>query len=428
MEPSHSLPTNSQRIATQLPFSPSASGASYAAQRLHGQSRAHSGSTSSAAPHIRTGSIVSSMSRTQNPLVSGELFTPPPPLPIFTPRPNNNSSHVSGIPPSAAFFHPLRPGQNSPTPPPLIRPSSPGSIMSSEAHALVPVHIAPFIRQDTHDTDYSASLNMSSTEDLPQGLGPSSKSTKHSRDPLLPIGRGRRSTVTSRPSISVTSPYGKSETNISTPSRMRGSFEKLFKRGLSFEAGRKAAQGSAVDLEAASVDPAANCIPRSRQTSPVTPTAAGRMTFDLTVRDDEHVPTAASHISHYKSSEDAPRASSTSLQELSFNPVPPDTRPLPMETPNIDPETGKVLHNWQLHPSQNRFFFGGRLLTGGDSPWAFIFSLTLVLGLSGVWFGTTCVWWWLNESPAVAAVGAYMCLLTISSMGATVSRYLPPCV
>lgn len=92
------------------------------------------------------------------------------------------------------------------------------------------------------------------------------------------------------------------------------------------------------------------------------------------------------------------------------------------ETPRIDEKTGKKLRNYQLHPSRNRFFLGGRILTGGDTPWAFIASLTVVLGITGVWFSTTCVWWWLNESPAVAGVGAYMCLLTISSMFATAFR------
>ena len=70
--------------------------------------------------------------------------------------------------------------------------------------------------------------------------------------------------------------------------------------------------------------------------------------------------------------------------------------------------------------------FRGRILTGGDTPWAFLASLTVVLGITGVWFGTTCVWWWRNESPAVAGVGTYMCLLTISSMCATV-RFVELC-
>jgi palmitoyltransferase ZDHHC9/14/18 len=83
--------------------------------------------------------------------------------------------------------------------------------------------------------------------------------------------------------------------------------------------------------------------------------------------------------------------------------------------------TGKLVRNYQRHTSRNRFFFGGRGLTGGDSPWAFFAASVLVLGISGVWFGTTCLWWWLNVSPAVAIVGAYLCLVTISSMLVTVS-------
>ena len=432
METSHSLPTNSQRIATQLPFSPS--GASFAAQRLQGQARSHSGSTSSSTPHARSGSIISSRSRHQNPLSSSELFSPPPPLPLFTPRPGATtatSPHASGIPPSAAFFHPLRPGQNSPTPPPLVRPSSPGSIVSSEAHGMLPVHIAPFNRQETQDTMYDESINMSSTEDLPQPA----KSIKHSRDPLLPtVAPGARGTTgaAQRPSITL-SPYGKSETNVSAGARMRGSFEKLFKRGLSFDGGRKSLQGSPVQGPSGGanglvIDPAATCsISRSRQASPVTPSASGGhagMTFDLTAEDDELPPSpiviASPGRNKLTPTAAQRRASLASLPNLSFNPVRNEMVPPLQFVPRQDPKSGHALRNWQIHPSQNRFFLNGRALTGGDSPWAFIASLTLVFGITGVWFGTTCVWWWRNESPAVAGVGAYMCLLTISSMCATV--------
>lgn len=79
-------------------------------------------------------------------------------------------------------------------------------------------------------------------------------------------------------------------------------------------------------------------------------------------------------------------------------------------------------HNWEEHPSRNTFFLGGRLLTGGDSPLAFLFSISVVFAIGGVWFGTTAVWWWKYKSPAVAAVGAYMCLVTIASMFATALR------
>ena len=93
----------------------------------------------------------------------------------------------------------------------------------------------------------------------------------------------------------------------------------------------------------------------------------------------------------------------------------PPAMTVPVQQKSYGPE-----RNWDVFPSRNTFFLQGRLLTGGDSPWAFLFSLTLVFGIAGVWFGTTCVWWWKEESPAVAAVGIYMCLLTITSMFATV--------
>ena len=139
------------------------------------------------------------------------------------------------------------------------------------------------------------------------------------------------------------------------------------------------------------------------------------MTFDLTAHDDDHAA-----LSRYKNASGPRRTSTPSLHELPFDPVPPhDMHPPLAETPRVD-EKGRAMRNYQLHPSRNRFFVRGRILTGGDTPWAFVASLTVVLGITGVWFGTTCVWWWLHESPAVAGVGAYMCLLTISSMFATV--------
>lgn len=104
--------------------------------------------------------------------------------------------------------------------------------------------------------------------------------------------------------------------------------------------------------------------------------------------------------------------------ELSFaapTPTPTPTGPSRAAMPVLDPTTRLPLRNYQLHPSRNRFFLHGQLLTGGDSPWAFVGSLVLVLTLAGVWFGTTAVWWWHNVSPAVAAVGAYLALITLSS-------------
>ena len=108
-----------------------------------------------------------------------------------------------------------------------------------------------------------------------------------------------------------------------------------------------------------------------------------------------------------------------------FIPDPPKSFP-PL---SAIPSTPKM-RIYQLYPSRNRFFCAGRLLTGGESPWAFIASLAVVIAITATWFSTTCVWWWQNESPAVAAVGAYMCLLTVSCMLATVSalRLLCSCI
>lgn len=52
-------------------------------------------------------------------------------------------------------------------------------------------------------------------------------------------------------------------------------------------------------------------------------------------------------------------------------------------------------------------------------PYPFVFSVLLVLGTAGAWIGTTCVWWWKHESPALAAVGAWLVLLAVVSMART---------
>ncbi|KDQ07259.1 hypothetical protein BOTBODRAFT_180857 [Botryobasidium botryosum FD-172 SS1] len=85
-------------------------------------------------------------------------------------------------------------------------------------------------------------------------------------------------------------------------------------------------------------------------------------------------------------------------------------------------EPRRPLRNYHLISSQNRFFLNGHIVLGGNTPWPFIGVLVIVFGIAGVWFGTTAVWWWKEESPAVAAVGAYLSLLTISSMLMTAMR------
>ncbi|KAI0636700.1 DHHC palmitoyltransferase-domain-containing protein [Trametes polyzona] len=422
MATSHSLPvSSSQRTITQLPFAPSPSSNGPPSlpgisTNLSAASKPPAGSTPSTptkATHHRTGSAISSRSRL--PQAASHNGAPELPIgpsasmPILQPRPTQGTTHVGGVLPSASFFHPSRPNYPPPSPtPPLPRPSTAGSVSSAGGTPADALRLAALggsyqrdrISEGTDSVDHSAEDVKSST------LAPSLRtaSMKYSREPLLPIGNASpaKSGGASRPTVQ-TNPYGRNE---GSGGRMRDSFEKLFKRRFSFEGSRKSPTSP--------INPgpsgAFGLQPRSAEISPVT--------FDLNVDGTDRSPTSPGHRKHSLS---PLQGSATSLSHV-FIATPPAHMDPPLSAVPILDMRGKPMRKYQLHPSQNRFFLGGRLLTGGDSPWAFIASLTVVLGITGVWFGTTCVWWWLNESPAVAAVGAYMCLLTISSMFATAFR------
>lgn len=209
----HSLQsTHSRRIAAQLPFSPSQSSSSVGAQR---RNPASPGKPSSIPPHVapigRSGSLVSSRSRNvpSNVITSGEV----PSLSAIPPSPTRPSAHgtfVPAISPTALSFSHSRssgPRSSGPASPPHIpavlhlqRPSSPGSIISEEAHALTPVNLGQQLsKQYTRESDVSDSVNPS-TEDLHLGFQTIQKTTltKHSREPLLPSG-SPRSNLPSRP-------------------------------------------------------------------------------------------------------------------------------------------------------------------------------------------------------------------------------------
>ncbi|KAI0822864.1 DHHC palmitoyltransferase-domain-containing protein [Trametes gibbosa] len=420
----HSLPiSSSQRTVTQLPFAPSSS--SNGPPRLPGITSSSTSLVSKppfgSAPgtptklsHHRTGSAVSSRSRlpiTPTHYVAPELpIGPSASLPILQPRPTQGTTHIGGIIPSASF-HPTRPNYPPPSPtPPLPRPSTAGSVSSVGGTTADAFRLAALggsyhrdrISEGTDSVGHSAEDVKTST------LVPSLRtaSMKYSREPLLPIGPVpvAKSGGANRPTVQ-TNPYGRNE---GAGGRMRDSFEKLFKRRFSFEGSRKSPTSP--------INPgpsgAYGLQPRSAEISPVT--------FELNVDGTDRSPTSPGHRKHSLS---PLQGSSTSLNHASFIATPPAHMDPPLSAvPVLDSRTGKPMRNYQLHPSRNRFFLGGRILTGGDTPWAFVASLILVLGITGIWFGTTCVWWWLNESPAVAAVGAYMCLLSISSMLATAFR------
>ncbi|KAG0705063.1 DHHC palmitoyltransferase-domain-containing protein [Suillus ampliporus] len=317
----------------------------------------------------------------------------PPTITTFQLPPIPSTTHAGGILPSSSFFRPSRPVHS--------RPSSSLSLASNDI--LPTFHSAPPDQHPlsshlSHESDLRSYGDPASLRDTNRQL---SKRLKPSREPLLPLNN--KQVVASASAPSRTSMHLDPSHKITSANRMRNSFERVF-RGLSLDTIRKS-------------------------TSSLGHTLSPRLSYA-----DEHPSFPHNGSVDHFSPPPHPRRKLSSSPPLihiarsdsqSFSPtpnhvfisVPPDSH-IPLSAmPRVPPR-----RVYQRHPSQNRFFCGGRLLTGGDSPWAFIASLTLVFGLSGVWFGTTCVWYWHNESPAVAAVGAYMTLLTASCMLTTACR------
>ena len=102
-----------------------------------------------------------------------------------------------------------------------------------------------------------------------------------------------------------------------------------------------------------------------------------------------------------------------------FDPHPPHKTPPLSAIPLLHP-SGKPIRKHESHPSHNRFFLGGRILTGGDTPYAFLITVLLALFLSSLWFGTTGVWWWRNEGSGgkvLVAMAIYLSGITLTCLG-----------
>ncbi|PPQ91424.1 hypothetical protein CVT25_014312 [Psilocybe cyanescens] len=316
---------------------------------------------------------------------SASYATAPPPA-------HNSSTHAGGIQPSAAFFRPSKPIYQ----PQYSRPSSPSSmnIPQDEQFQLAPIPGA-YSADDHHITGESI---VGGNESVHEQQFMTLKRIKQSREPLLP---GPASS-TSRPSINASNP------NPISPSRLvRNSLDRVLSisRGISFDSIRKST---------------------SARTPPNPQSGDDRQTFESKLSDEEngYSPTQYKHYNgpslDVRNSRNSALLSAPSPSpDPSFIPTPPNRRPPLSAVPIIDPHTGKIVRRYQQHPSRNRFYLGGKILTGGDTPWAFVAAFGTLLTIAGIWFGTTAVWWWHNESPAVAAVGVYMALLTISTMLAT---------
>jgi palmitoyltransferase ZDHHC9/14/18 len=372
------------------------------------------GSASNSGKHARTGSAVSSTSRPHpSPSISGDpsssskrrSFQGPGPIPL-------SGTHAHGILPPPPFFRPSHPSQQPLSPSDVSHRSSVASShVHSPSHDREAVHPSFPSHPVPHDAPYDSDghsdsfpvtgdrTSRYSMQDAPRELPV--RNQKHSREPLLPISghtRSRSGSVTthrSKPSLA-RNVVEKNAANVSAAARFRDSIER-FRKGLSLESVRRSLSGSA----SASQSPVTADLPSARSTT--TP-------FEVKGSSDED----------YKASDVVP----LDLRHPSSNfiPYPPPVTKseFPLSSVPVKQEkSSRYIRNYERILSSNRWFMRGHLLMGGAKPWAFIGSLTLVFGIAGVWLGTTCIWWWHNKSPAVAAAGAYMCLLTISLMLST---------
>lgn len=314
-----------------------------------------------------------------------------------SPIASTSTTHVPGIMP--AVFHATRPNPHFVSNP--LTAGDPLTVVQEYS-----------LGSDTEDERLHAQLSTSSRF----------RRTTQSREPLLPIGGPIRKTNVSLPntptksnnpsrrSLSIYTPSQlNTVTTPTTPSRMRNSLDKVFKKRLSVESVRRSVSGLGHT-------PTQESAPRIE-----TPTTDGRLTFEMKSSDIEFAPVVVENTR--KNTFLGPQSPNSHIHQGCFTPT-LQAGGLDLRNVPILGDDKKPTRRWSAHPSRNRFFFGGRFLTGGDAPWAFIASLTVVFAIAGVYFGTTAVWWWKTESIAVPIVAVYMTLLTISSMLATVGHPL----
>ncbi|THH09362.1 hypothetical protein EW145_g2079 [Phellinidium pouzarii] len=367
--------------------------------------------------------------------------------------PQTSSTHAGGILPSASFFHPSRPTFYS-----NFNPSTFNS--SNNVFNSVPLSSIPRSNVLTHsgdprpesmNSDSFAHASFTTDENARSNSGreragslanansaprlsslPHTFSTKVSKEPLLPIGQKPKPPVPAQPGISRSASGrklpgigGRGRWNEGTGSilkgsessgmggvaggRVRTSVEKFLRRTLSVDAPTmEYSHSKSSDLPAKLEDLESRGRGSGDPYIEFKSTPGGMFDEEGTM-----------NITHNANATPFTRRRSVFRPRFpNFDPVDPSTDPPASRTPILD-SSGKLMRKYRLHPSQNTFFLKGRILTGGDSVWPFVCSVILLLGIAGTWSGTTAVWWWKHESPAVAIVGGYMCLLTIANMMAT---------
>ncbi|WVQ67615.1 uncharacterized protein L199_005818 [Kwoniella botswanensis] len=72
------------------------------------------------------------------------------------------------------------------------------------------------------------------------------------------------------------------------------------------------------------------------------------------------------------------------------------------------------------------FFWNGKLMTGGDNWWSILMITVFLLGLSGVWLGTTGAWLWVNgrEYGLVRGGGVAITIIFVYLFGITTSSLI----
>ncbi|KAH7873560.1 DHHC palmitoyltransferase-domain-containing protein [Lentinula edodes] len=341
-------------------------------------------------------------------------FTSPQTHPMHT-----GSTHAGGVQPSASFFHPSRPHY-----------SPPDSPSSSHMHAREDkdvFQLSELKRLSDSTADHSDFVG-GDTSDLSMQEQQIMKGVKQSREPLLPFGEG--------PPVDIRTSMAKdrSDTNYTVKPQLphsriglRTSLDLVFnlRRGLSIDSHKSTSTPS----------PAAQS--HRRQVHSVSSEGGFGSIGDKRKLHDEERGYPTTHFAslrrqHSIASSHDPSSFATTSKFPQSAPIPTGYKPtgskngqssdektqflfaVPMYTPH-----GKIIRKWQLHPSRNKFFLNGRMLTGGDSPWAFIASFSVLCAIAGIWFGTTCRWWWLQEGAGgkvLVCVAGYLTLIVITSM------------
>ncbi|KAL1693316.1 DHHC palmitoyltransferase-domain-containing protein [Schizophyllum commune] len=380
--------------------------------------------------HSAQGSISSSidLARPKSPASPTPRSRPTSPM-MFSPSPtgkHSSTTHAGGIQPSASFFRPTRPSQIQPNQ--YTRYSTRRSSVASDASIPMgtPQHDSFQLQRLSQESEEEGGEGSMSTAQHPGDE--TLRSIKTSRDPLLPMRSAspQASNLPRRPSVNrersggATNPQGGFGSVLSPNKFVRNSLDRVLSMShrLSFDSARRSPRTPTVEHpfdERKIIDEEQGVAP-PEQHSPIS--ISRRKRDSLT---SSPTPGFAPSLSITNNSRQPTPSQSPSPPPSLFNPHPPprgDQPPL-MAVPVIDEKTGKPVRNWRAHPSRNRFFFNGRVLTGGDSPWAFLCCLTLLGLIAGFWFGATCPWWWHNMSPAVPIIGGYMTAIVISSMMVT---------